>query len=220
MGSPFESVRRNCSPAKAASRISVSVWTVAPASLVVANLGDLVVDVFRIESIERGEPSRVMQQANSHDHLAAQIRRPTRHHPLEPLARLDLVGIFDCREFLIEAKLHERLDGLSIRALRELVAGDAIGKARDVDNPLVRVEKLRLATRSILGLDDERGERPVRGRQSGREARGAGPDNHDIPVTQAIEIERGLERLDAEIRHAARRSDEIRPAPFSSTRRP
>jgi hypothetical protein len=68
---------------------------------------------------------------------------------------------------LVEAELHQRINGLAERALRKVLARDAVGKAGDIDDPLVGVEELRLASRAILGFDNERGQRPVSRGQTG-----------------------------------------------------
>ena len=55
-----------------------------------------------------------------------------------------LVGVVDAHEFFVEAKLDEGLGRLAVGALREFLAGDAVGKAGDIDDAFIGVEELRL----------------------------------------------------------------------------
>ena len=172
------------------------------AAFVVADVGNLVVHVLRGELVQHAEPPRIVQQAAGDDDLAAQVAALAGDHPLQPILGLHIVGLVDGDEFLVEPELHQGLHGLPVRALRQLLAGNAVGKARDVDDPLVGVEKVRLAARRALGLDDERGERAMRGGEARGQTGGSGADDHDIPVRKMVEIEVRLERLDAEIGHS------------------
>ena len=41
---------------------------------------------------------------------------------LERIVLLDLIGVFDGDQLFVEAKLHQRVDGLPVDAVRELLA--------------------------------------------------------------------------------------------------
>ncbi len=133
-----------------------------------------------------------MQQAARDDDLAAEIAALAGHDAFQLLVGFDFVGVVDRDELLAESELHERVHGLAIGPLGQLVARDAVGKSRNVDDALVGVEKLRLSARRSLGFDDERRQRAMRRRQTGREPCGPGADDDDIPVAEVIEIESRL----------------------------
>ena len=158
-----------------------------------------------------------MQQSAGDDRLAAEIAALAGDDAFQPVLGLDLVGVFDGDQLLVEPELHERVDRLAIGPLGQLLAGDAVGKSGDVDDPLVGVEELRLPAGRSLGFDDERRQRAMRRRQAGRQPRGPCADDDDVPVAEVIEIEIGFERFDVEVGgHAAtvlRRAPSPEPRP-------
>jgi len=170
-------------------------------ALVIPDLWDLIVDIFRIELVEQPKPSGEMQKAKGDNHLAAQVTVAACDHFLQTILVLDLGRVLDTNKLFIEAKLNERVDGLAIGTFGELFAGDAVGKPGNVHDPLVGIEELRLSSGPVLGFDDERRERPVSGRQTGCQPRRTGADDDNIPVGQMTKIQIGFECLDIEICH-------------------
>src|SRR4051794_9705327 len=97
------------------------------------------------------------------DDLAAQVAALAGDDPLQPIVGLDTVGIVDGDEFL---------------------ARNTIGKARDVNDPLVGVEEVRLAARRSLRLQDERRQRAMRGGETRSQTGRSRANDHDVPVRE------------------------------------
>jgi hypothetical protein len=82
----------------------------------------------------------------------------------------------------LKPKLNKRIDSLAVRATGKLIAANAVWETGHVDDQLVGVEKLRLAARPVLGLDDERRQSAMGRREASRQSTRTCADDHDVPV--------------------------------------
>src|SRR4029079_16681214 len=102
------------------------------------------------------------------DYLAAKIFSPSCDNAFEFIFVLDLLGIVDGYQLFVKSKLHKSIHGLPVGSLRKLFACDTIGKPRNVNDPLIGIQELRLSSRPILGLDDQRRQSAMSGGKAGR----------------------------------------------------
>ena len=78
------------------------------------------------------------------------------------------------------------VDRLPEGPLRQLLSGDAIRKAGNVDDLLLGIQELRLSARHVLGLDYQRGQAAVSGGQAGGQSGGPGSDDDGIVRRKGI----------------------------------
>ncbi len=170
-------------------------------AFVVANLRNLVENLLGVELVEHGQLARKVQEANCDDHLAAQVVVFGGHDPFELVLLLHFLGILDLSQLFAETKLHERVDRLSVGALRQLGSRDSVREARNVDDTLVRVQEVGLSARALLGLDHQGRQTPMCGSERGGEASGTGTNDDYVPVREVVEVDAFFEFGDIEISH-------------------
>ena len=172
-----------------------------PIALVVTDARILIEHLFRVERLENRQLPRKVQEAHRENDLPTQIRAVARDHTLERVVLRDLIRVLDVHKLGVEAKLYEGVNRLTVHARRQLFPGHAIWKPGHIDDALVGVEELGLATRLVLRFDHQRGESAVgRGETGGQTGRPSANDD-DVPVPQFFERRIGTERLDGEVGH-------------------